>query len=514
MVVSAGDVIPVDGEVTEGRATVDEQLLIGESAPSEKAAGDRVLALSAVREGRLLVRVERTGTEAAAWQMAQILDQTSDFTEELEARTRRIADRTVWPFFLLGGALLPFRGVVVTSGILRSHVGHRATIVTSIALLNFLNLASRKGVLVKDGHTFERLKKVDTVVFEMDSSLIEAEPRVSQIHTYNGFTAQDVLTYAAVAEVKQTRPVARAIMHAAEARGIVAPHSVEVEYLMGYGLTARVARRLAHVGNTRFMALRNIDMPASIQRLQAECDAEGATLIVVAVERRVAGAIVMHMAARPEAREAIQALRQRRIQHIYMIANDHAVTAQKLAQELGIDRYFIEMLPENKALLLDQWRLQGRTVCYVGDGVNDTIALQHAAVSISIGGASTVAVDAAHAVLLDGSLKHVCDVFDIAIQFDRNLKTTFVMIVGASLAILGSVLTFPLTPLQIALLTQFSVLVGVANSVFPLLQQELRALIGTEPGESSLVRMSHVAKAMLPLPELTERWASPSSSSA
>ena len=249
---------------------------------------------------------------------------------------------------------------------------------------------------------------MDTVVFDKTGTLTDEQPHVTQIHPWGDYEENEILRYAAAAEYTQTHPIAQAILQEARTRDVYIPAIDEATYRIGYGLTVTADSRPVHVGSFRFMEMEEIFIPPSIREVQAVCHNQGHSLVLVAMDYQVVGAIELHAAVRPEAKAMIQGLRQRNIKHIYIISGDHDTPTQKLATALGIDHYFPETLPESKADLIEQLQQEGRSVCYIGDGINDAIALKKAEVSISFRGASTIAMDTAQVILMDQSLNQLC----------------------------------------------------------------------------------------------------------
>ena len=309
------------------------------------------------------------------------------------------------PAFLFGLGAWPVLGLGASAALLDAHPKYRTTLASSLGLLNYFRLAAREGLLIKDGRALELLSEVDTVVFDKTGTLTLGQPHVRRLYARAPHGGDDILKYAAAAEQRQSHPVATAIMHAARARGLSVPSIDEAEYKAGYGLSVTVDGSAVRVGSARFMEMEGIAMPPPVVDLQARCHGEGHSLVLVAVDGRVAGAIELHTTIRPEARAIVRGLRRRHIASMYIISGDHEAPTRRLAETLGIEHYFAETLPENKAALIERLQQAGKVTCYVGDGINDSIAMKKSHVSVSLSGASTLAVDTAEVILLDGSLE-------------------------------------------------------------------------------------------------------------
>lgn len=467
MVVHAGSVIPVDGVITEGSAAIDQHILTGEYQPVEKAVGDDVFALTLVLSGKIYVKANKTGEQTAAAQIADILNDTISTKTDIQLWAREISDKTVLPTLVMSGLALPLLGPISSVVIINSHFKYRVTIAASIGVLQYLNQASHNGILIKDGHTFELLRKVDTVVFDKTGTLTEEQPNVAGIHACEGYTQQQVLRYAAAAEARQSHPIARAILHAAAEQQLELPEAEDTDYQLGYGLTVKVEGGIIRVGSLRFLQQEGLSIPVQVHEVRERCHAVGAPMIAVARDDAVIGAIELATSIRAGTQELITALRERGITATYIISGDHEAPTRKLAQELEIDHYFAEVLPEQKAELIARIQAEGRTVCYIGDGINDSIALKQADVSISIRGASTVATDAAQIVLMDQNFAQLPYLFDMGQQFSGHMKKVAAAVIAPTILVAGGVLFFPVTLLQSLLFPQIGLISGVLAATRP-----------------------------------------------
>ena len=313
------------------------------------------------------------------------------------------------------------------------------------------------------------LNQIDTVVFDKTGTLTEEMPHVGRVHACHGFAKEEVLYYAATAEYKQAHPIARAILEAANQENLVLPPIDEADYKVGYGITVTIDKQVVRVGSLRFIESLDMSIPAEIRAAQQHCHNQGHSLVLVAVDDQVVGAIELHATIRAEAKAAVQGLRQRGIKSLYIISGDHEAPTKRLAAELGIDHYFAETLPEQKASLIEQLQEEGKSVCYVGDGINDTIALKKAKVSVSLQGASTVAMDTAQVVLMNQNLNQLCELFDLTAEFDVNMKTTFsTVFIPHAIAACG-VLLLDFDFIDAFALAHIGLFGGVASGMMPLL---------------------------------------------
>lgn len=440
VVVRAGEMIPIDGTVLSGTATVDQHVLTGEAQPVERGVGEVVLASTIVLSGTLCIQVERAGRETAAAQIGRVLETAIDFKSTVVLRAEAITQKTVLPTLLLSAVSLPFVGVSGALGICSAHFKRRMNMVTPISILNFFHIASQQGILLKDGRSLDLLCEVDTIVFDKTGTLTEERPTVSQVYVCDDYTKDELLAWAAAIEGKQTHPIAQAIVEETRRRGLSLPGVDSSSYKVGYGLSARIDGHLVCLGSHRFMDSLSIAVPPAIEAAEHHCFEQGHSLVMIAIDDVLAGAIELQPTLRPEAQAVIQQLKRRpHIQSISIISGDNEIPTRKLAQELGVDHYFAEVLPEGKADLIAQLQAQGKSICYIGDGINDAIALQRAQVSVSLSGAATIAIDTAQIVLMDESLQQLNLLFDLAHDFRRNTNTCFGIVVVPMIVGIGGV---------------------------------------------------------------------------
>lgn len=469
VVVNAGGVIPVDGTVADGYAAVDQQALTGESQPVERGIGEPVLASTVVLSGKLYITVERAGADTKVAQIGQILNESVKKKSEVMLKAEDISDRSVPPTLLASAAVFPFVGLTGSFALLTSHFRKRPALFASVLLLNYFSILSDKRILVKDGRALDVLADVDTLVFDKTGTLTTTQPHVYAIHTHNGYTQDEVLRLAAAAEERQNHPIALAILQAAEMRGLAVPVVENVAYELGFGLNVSIEGHRLKVGSHRFIEREGIHTPPHIAEAEALAYNDGNTMIMVALDDRLIGAIELMPTLRPEARAVIDRLHELGIKETIIISGDHEQPTRKLADVLGIDGYYAETLPQQKASIIEELIAQGRTVCYVGDGINDAIALQTAQVSVSLSGASTVATDAAQVILLDESLGQLPTFFEFGLEYARISKRLVWGIVGLgtvgmSMAVLPSAVTLSV------IVTLISLGGGLTYSVSPMLR--------------------------------------------
>lgn len=466
IVVYAGEMIPIDGVIMEGIGSIDQHKLTGEAQPVEKMEGNLVFASTMLISGKLYIRVDKTGKETVAAKIGHILNHTVDYKSTLESRGEVIVDQTAVPTLLIAAITLPILGVKSAAAALMASFGYNMRIIAPISMLNYIKIASEKGILVKDGRALDSLKTVDTVVFDKTGTLTQEQPVIGEIHCCSTYTEQEILCHAATAEYKQTHPIARAILLAAKERNLKLFSVDKTNYEIGYGLKVKLEDEIIRVGSENFMELENIPIPISISDIQARCHEQGNSLIYIAVNKQLIGTIEIVTSIRPEIKQVIKKLKQNGMR-IKIISGDRQEPTRQLAKELGVDDYFAETLPENKADLIKRFQKEGESVCFVGDGINDSIALKTANVSISLHGASTIATDTAQIIFMDKSLVHLPDLFYLANELDNNMRNNLAITIIPGIICIGGVYFLNFGIIAATLLYNAGLAVGVANAMLP-----------------------------------------------
>lgn len=470
VVVTTGQVIPADGIVIQGVATVDQHALTGESQPAEKEVGGLVFASTILITGHVHIKVSKSGQETTIAKIGQILNDSINFKTGSQLRGEQWADSWNTPILALAFLTMPIIGAAGTIAVLNGHIAQTIRVAAPLSTLNHLNIASHKGILVKNGQALEGLGKIDTLIFDKTGTLTSEQPKIGRIilSQESVYTENQILAWAAAAERKLAHPIARAIVEKAEQRRLLLPTIADSEFHIGYGITVNIDGKVIRVGSQRFMELEQITIPTSLQIALSNSQDEGHSIIMVAVDEQVQGALEMHATVRPEVKKLIQQLRQRGIKHLAIVSGDHQSPTRKLAEELGMDSYFYNILPENKAKIVTELKSKNHTVCFIGDGVNDAIAMKTADISISLSGATSIATDVAQIVLMDGSLNHLIDLFEISDSLEKNLQDCLLINIVPGAITIASVYLFRIDILLAVLISQTGLMVGIGNAMLPL----------------------------------------------
>ena len=468
IVVNTGEVVPVDGIIAQGMAMIDQHALTGESTPAEKGVGDRVFAATLMVAGKILVQVEKSGNETASAKISQILNDTAGYKLSSQHKGERLADKAVVPTLAVGAVGMAAMGLGGAVAVLNSDFGTGIRMAAPLAMLSSLALCANKGILVKDGRALELMNEVDTVLFDKTGTLTRERPEVGRMIASHGFAPERILQFAAAAERKFHHPIALAILHKAQELGLELPPTDDTQYKVGYGITVGVEGHTIRVGSKRFMDLEGVEITPEVAAALEQSHLEGHTMVMVSVDGRLGGALELHAAVRPEVRQIVQGLRERGIKHIAIISGDHEAPTRKLAESLGMDRYFAQVLPADKADHVIALQKEGRKVCFVGDGINDSIALKQANVSISLRGASSIATDTAHIVFLEEGLSKLCDLRDISRDLDRNVRRSWHLILAPNIACIAGVFTMGFGIMASVVTNNVAALAALGNGMLPL----------------------------------------------
>ncbi|ARN79835.1 heavy metal translocating P-type ATPase [Methylocystis bryophila] len=439
IIVRTGEVTPVDGVIVDGLAMIDQHALTGEATPAEKGIGDQVFASTVVVGGTMRVAVEKSGGETASSRIAQILNNTAGYKLASQHEGERLADKAVVPTLAAGALALATIGPNGATAVLNSDMGTGIRMAAPLAMLSTLALCAQRGVLVKDGRALDLLCGVDTVLFDKTGTLTRERPEIGRIVSANGFTSRQALRFAAAAESRFHHPIALALLHKAEEEGIDLPSTDATQYKVGFGISVGVEGRRIRVGSRRFLETEGVAVTPEVEAALDEAHREGHTMVMVAVDDVLGGALELRASVRPEAAQIVTGLRARGVKHIAIISGDQEAPTRRLAEQLGMDRYFAQVLPAEKADYVEKLQREGRSVCFIGDGVNDAIALKKANVSISLRGATSIATDTAHVVFMEPGLGKLCELLDIARDLERNVQTSWILIlVPNALCIVGA----------------------------------------------------------------------------
>ena len=437
--VRPGEKIPVDGEILDGRVSVDESMVTGESMPVTKEVGDRVVAGALNKTGSFIMRADKVGADTLLAQIVQMVAQA----QRSRAPIQRLAD-TVSGWFvpaviaiallaaLVWGLVGPeprlSYALVAAVSVLIIACPCALGLATPISIMVGVGRGAQAGVLIKNAEALERFEKVDTLILDKTGTLTEGRPSVTAILPTQGFDEADILRLAASLERGSEHPLADAILRAAKDRDLTLSEAADFDSPVGRGVRGTVEGRPVALGNTRYLGELSIDVSA----LEPQADGlrqDGATAIFVAVDGKAAGVIGIADPIKATTPDAIRALKAAGLR-LVMMTGDNRTTAEAVARRLGIDEVQAEVLPQDKASVVQQLRSQGRVVAMAGDGVNDAPALAAADVGVAMGAGSDVAIESAGVTLLGGDLQGIVRARHLSRAVMRNIRQNLVFAFG------------------------------------------------------------------------------------
>ena len=431
--VRAGTAIPVDGVVVEGVASVNESSLTGEALGVMRAEGASVYAGTVVETGEIYVRPTSIGRDTRLQQIVRFVENTEQLKAGIQGRYEKLADRAVpFTFGLAGLVLLATRNLTRATSVLMVDYSCALRLATPLAILAAMNEGVQHKVMVKGGRFLEALSSVDTVVFDKTGTLTQSRPEVARIVSAGTMEPDEILRLSACLEEHFPHPVARAVVHSAEARGLRhAEEHTEVEYVVAHGIASQWRGRRVILGSRHYVSQdEGVDV-GFMDETVAELSREGLSLLYLAIEGRLEGIIAMEDPLRPESAELIRRLRAMGVEQVLMLTGDDSRTAAAVAEKLGITEYRAQVLPEDKAQVVQELKAQGRTVLMLGDGINDSPALSSADVGVTLRDGSDLAREVADVVLMGGSLNDLVTALELGrgtmgrIQF--NFMTTMAL---------------------------------------------------------------------------------------
>ena len=455
--VRPGESIPVDGTITDGVSAVNEALVTGEPIPSEKVAGDVVIGGSINQTGTLVVEVTTVGEESFLSQVARSIEEA----RSLRPGVLQLVD-VVLRYFVTGVLVFAAAGFLgwtvlptvfgdgpdwnraLLAGLAALVMGYPCALgmATPLATIRGGGEAAERGILMRSGEAFQLMGEIKTIVLDKTGTITRGEPAVHAVITTDGTDEDDVLRWAAVAEVNSEHPLARAVEEAADHRGIDIPLTEEFTSHTGHGVEATSGGSRILVGKPGWLHNQGIDLSPlelDLERLEEK----GQTVIAVAQDRRLLGLIGIADTIKDDAADAVRRIKEAGITPI-MITGDNRRTAAVVAGEVGIDQVIAEVLPEDKAAKIRELQQEGKRVIMVGDGINDAPALTQADIGIAIGAGTDIAIESAEIVIMSERLVAVMDAHQVGVSSYRKTKQNLLLAfsfngIGVPAAITGLV---------------------------------------------------------------------------
>ena len=438
LLVRPGASIPADAEVQEGESDVNQAMITGESKPVRKQPGDAVIAGTINGDGSLRVRVTATGDQTALAGIMRLVQEA----QQSKSRTQVLADKAAgWLFYIaLGTAVLTAIAWTIAVGFNVEVIARVATVLV-IACPHALGLAvplvvaittaraAANGILVRDRLALEKAREIDVVIFDKTGTLTKGEFGIVATTRLDGWDDPGALALASAIEADSEHTIARGIRQSAEERGLTLPHVTHFEAIKGRGVRAESDGHTVYVGGPRLLEMLEIEPPEPFAPFKNEANAKGQSLVYLVQDEQVVAAFALADVIRKESKQAVRRLHDMGIE-VAMLTGDSEAVAKAVAEELGIDHYFAQVLPEHKDQKVTELQKQGKRVAMVGDGVNDAPGLTRADVGIAIGSGTDVAVESAGIILVQSNPLDVVRVVGLSRASYRKMVENLIWATG------------------------------------------------------------------------------------
>lgn len=458
--VRMGNMIPLDGKVVSGEATVNQASITGESLPVRKQEGSYVYAGTAIEEGQCLIRVEKSSGSGRYDRIMKMIEESEKLKSETENKAASLADRLV-PY-TLGGTVLVYlltRNVTKALSVLMVDFSCALKLSMPVTVLSAMREAGEYNISVKGGKFMEAVAKADTIVFDKTGTLTHATPRVEDIITFGGRSKDEMLRLSACLEEHYPHSIANAVVAEAKNRGLShEEYHSRVEYVVAHGIQSTVDGKRVVIGSEHFVFDDEACViPADERNKFDELSGEFSHLYL-AISGKLAAIICISDPLRQEAADAIRALHNLGIERVVMMTGDNAHTAKAVAAKVGVDEFFAEVLPEEKAEFIRKERDAGRYVMMVGDGVNDTPALSAADVGIAINTGAAIAKEIADITISSEDLFELVILRRLSMALMKRTNSNYRFIVGFNLSLIALGVGGIVPPTTSALLHNMSTL--------------------------------------------------------
>lgn len=451
VVVHAGNAIPVDGIVVDGDGSVNQASMTGEPLPVHRMKGGTVFAGTVLEDGELMIRPTGVGDGTRLQQIVRFIENSEAAKAGIEGKALKWADRIVPYHFLLAGLVwLVTRDFARMASVLMVDFSCALRLATPLAILTAMRTGTQRGVVVKGGKYLEALAEVDTVVFDKTGTLTASAPKLSDVVSLDeSYDADDLLRLAACLEEHFPHPVGRAVVHAAQAKGLahaVEAHDAKIDYVVAHGIASSVEGARVLLGSRHFVE-EDEGVSVAVGHEAAERLArEGKSILYLAVGGKLAGLLGIEDPVRAEAKAVIAALHERDVKEVWMLTGDDERTARVVAETLGIDHYRAGILPADKAAVVTALKEKGAKVLMVGDGVNDSPALSASDVGVTLRDGADIAQEVADVVLSENTLAGLPVAMDLGKAAMARIRQNFVASVGLNGLFLAGGLTGTLMP--------------------------------------------------------------------
>ena len=430
IIVRPGEKIPVDGVVVEGRSSVDQSAITGESIPADKDIGDEVIGATLNKNGMLKIKATKVGQDTVLSQIIKLVEEAKSSRVPLQKLADKISSYFVpavtaiatvsaFAWFFFGGIGLTFSLLAFVSVIIIA-CPCALGIATPAALMVGAGKAAENGILIKGGEYLEVARKVKAVIFDKTGTLTKGEPSVTDVVSLNSISKEEVLRLAAISEKGSEHPLGEAIVRKAKEEGIVVADPDAFEAVAGHGVRAKYGDHTILLGNRKLMKDNKMQVDILDNKLK-ELEEQGKTATLIAVDNKLTGIIAMADTIKENTPEAVKTLKKLGIE-VIMLTGDNEKTAKAIASRLGIDRVIAEVLPQQKEEIVSRLKKEGKIVAMVGDGINDAPALAAADIGIAIGSGTDVAKETGGIILIKEDLRDVVTAIELSKKTVAKIK--------------------------------------------------------------------------------------------
>lgn len=448
-----GNVIPFDGLVESGEAMVNQASLTGEPLPVRKTKGSMVFAGTAAEEGELVIRVKQGSGESRYEKIITMIEESEKLKSSLESQAEQLADRLVPYTFLGSGLVYALTGDLTRSlSVLMVDFSCALKLAMPISVLSAIREAGRYGMSVKGGKFLEAVAEADTIVFDKTGTLTKAAPRVADVVAFGNWDPQEALRIAACLEEHFPHSIAKAVVDEAAARGLHHDemHS-KVEYIVAHGISTFIENKKAVIGSYHFVFEDEACKIPRGQKRKFNALPEQYSHLYLAVEGKLAAVILIEDPLREEAADVVRSLRENGFKQIVMMTGDSEKTAASVAKAVGVDRYYSEVMPEDKASFVQEERKKGHRVMMIGDGINDSPALSAADVGLAISDGAAIAREIADITLNGNDLCSLIRLRLISMALMKRIRKNYRSIVGINSFLIAAGVTGVIQPTSSAL---------------------------------------------------------------
>ncbi len=472
--VRTGSVIPVDGEITEGEAYINEASMTGESLAVMKSENATVFAGTVIEEGSIVVKVRAVSSETKIQKIIELIDSSENLKAGIQSRAERLADGIV-PFSFLGFGLTLLLTGNITKAVSLLMVDYSCAIKlsTPISVISAIREAADRNITVKGGKYLEAFAAADTIVFDKTGTLTNAEPVLQQVIPFGSYTEEEILRTAACIEEHFPHSMARAIVKGAENRGVLhAEEHAEVNYIVAHGIATTLHGQRAIIGSRHFVCEDEGVVITDEQQTFIDEKAGASSVIYLALGGQLAGVLCINDPPRSEAADAVRLMKKGGIEKVVMLTGDSKSAAEIIASQLGITEFKAQVLPEEKHSFIEQLKADGNRVIMVGDGINDAPALAAADVSVAMSDASDIAKETADITIRGAELTELAVIRMLSGRLMQRINANYRFIVGFNTALLLLGFGGVISPSLSALLHNASTMAICVKSMTPLLKDK------------------------------------------